>query len=127
MLPSCVQCPRTPPLSASAGIAVATNIAAIRATALTNIPMRLILSVISSSSFSCPGNPFDGLLSVFTRKTMTLPYRRHIVKTTYFSVSGYLIFPLFTGLPLRVVFLETGLPILGVLVNPHAASRILMR
>ena len=45
----------------------------------------LILLLLSSF-----GNPFDGLLSVSTRKTLTLTHRRHIVKTTYFSVRGYL-------------------------------------
>ena len=28
---------------------------------------------------------------------MTLPYRGHTVRTTYFSVRGYLILPLFTN------------------------------
>src|ERR671916_1654912 len=53
-----------------------------------NITMRLILSAISSSSFSRYGDPL--WVAPSTRRTITLPHRRHLVKLPNSPWGGYL-------------------------------------
>src|ERR671916_3143330 len=66
-----------------------------------NIMMRLILSAISSSSFSRYGDPL--WVAPSTRRTTTLPHRRHLVKLPNSPWGGTYLLPLFTGLPRALI------------------------
>jgi hypothetical protein len=73
---------------------------------LTQLPRRGLLGntssfVVALSLSSSFGNPLVMGCSIFTRRTIALLLREHIVKTTYLFVRGYLFLPLFTGLPRR--------------------------